>query len=89
MAPSFRQRADSTYAATPRAPAVPSRTTHQRPRGQSVSVLARAVEGHGRTKKMLGRHGYLASGQPPGADPPWRLCPTFGCVPDSGAAAES
>jgi hypothetical protein len=23
----------------------------------------------------------IASGQPPGVDPPWRLRPTFGCVP--------
>jgi hypothetical protein len=29
-------------------------------------------KGHGRTEKRPGRHGYLASGQPPGADPPWR-----------------
>jgi hypothetical protein len=30
----------------------------------------------------------IASGQPPGVDPPWRLRPTFGCVPvpDSCAA---
>jgi hypothetical protein len=40
--------------------------------------------GHGRTEKRPGRHGYLASGQPPGADPPWRLRSTFGCVPWAG-----
>ena len=25
----------------------------------------------------------IASGQPPGVDPPWRLRPTFGCVPNT------
>jgi hypothetical protein len=28
--------------------------------------------GQGRTEKRPGRRGYLASGQPPGADPAWR-----------------
>jgi hypothetical protein len=38
----------------------------------SSTVLCSSDVGQVRTEKRPGRQGYLASVQPPGADPPWR-----------------